>query len=77
VALESGRNANPARQAIMTAPAVTPQELAEVRRRMQAALLDTSRPLSARMEEFRRLLRESRLCAASVETSWTSLQDSF
>jgi hypothetical protein len=61
----------------MSTPAATASELAELRRRLQAALLDSSRPLAARMEEFRRLLRESRLCAASAETSWQSLQDSF
>jgi hypothetical protein len=61
----------------MTTPSATSRELAEVRRRMQAALLDTSRPMAARMDEFRRLLRESRLCAASADTTWTSLLDSF
>jgi hypothetical protein len=61
----------------MTKPAATPTQLAEVRRRLQAALLDASRPLPARMEEFRRLLRESQLCAASAESTWRSLEDSF
>jgi hypothetical protein len=61
----------------MTAPVTTATELAEMRRRLQAVLLDSSRPLAARMDEFRRLLRESQLCAASAETNWTSLQDSF
>jgi hypothetical protein len=55
----------------------TAQELAQLRRRLQAALLDSSRPLPARMEEFRRLLRESQLCAASAGTTWRSLEDSF
>jgi hypothetical protein len=61
----------------MITPSTTAKELAEVRRRMQAALLDSSRPMSERMEEFRRLLRESQLCAAGIETNWKSLQDSF
>ncbi|HTW49220.1 MAG TPA: hypothetical protein VMD92_14805 [Acidobacteriaceae bacterium] len=61
----------------MTRPSATAEELANLRRRMQAALLDSSRPLPARMDEFRRLLRESQLCAASAETNWQSLQDSF
>ncbi len=61
----------------MTPPAVTAHELSELRNRMQASLLDSSRPLNVRLEEFRRLLRESRLCAASAETTWNSLQDSF
>jgi hypothetical protein len=61
----------------MTTPAANAKELAELRRRLQTVLLDSSRPLAARMEEFRRLLRESRLCAAGADTTWTSLQDSF
>jgi hypothetical protein len=61
----------------MSTPAATAKELADVRRRMQAALLDSSRPMPARMEEFRRLLRESQLCAAHADTTWRSLQDSF
>jgi len=61
----------------MTPPAVTAEELAQVRRRMQAALLDSSNPLPARMEEFRRLLRESQLCAAPAETAWRSLLDGY
>lgn len=61
----------------MTNPADPSKELAELRRRMQAALLDSSRPLPARMDEFRRLLRESRLRAPGPEAAWTSLQDSF
>jgi hypothetical protein len=55
----------------------TAEELAQVRRRLQAVLLDSSRPMPDRMEEFRRLLRESQLCAARVETTWQSLLDSF
>jgi hypothetical protein len=61
----------------MTKPATTAEELAQVRRRMQAALLDSSRPMHERMAEFRRLLRESQLCAARIETTWESLHDSF
>ncbi|MGB9146309.1 MAG: hypothetical protein WCC14_10840 [Acidobacteriaceae bacterium] len=53
----------------MTPPAITAEELAQVRRQMQAALLDSSGPLPARIEEFRRLLRESQLCAARIETT--------
>lgn len=61
----------------MTTSSVPTEELAELRRRLQAALLDASRPLPARMEEFRRLLRESKLCAAGAEQPWELLLDSF
>jgi len=61
----------------MTTPANSTEELAALRRRLQATLLDASRPLAARMEEFRRVLRESKLCAASAEATCRSLQDSF
>lgn len=61
----------------MTTPAVTAEELAQARRRMQAVLLDSSGPLPKRIEEFRRLLRESQLCAAHADTTWSSLLESF
>ncbi|MGC2621370.1 MAG: hypothetical protein WA414_20160 [Acidobacteriaceae bacterium] len=44
---------------------------------MQNVLLDSSRPRRVRIDEFRRLIRESRLCAASADTIWKSLEDSF
>jgi hypothetical protein len=61
----------------MTPAPATATELAELRKRLQAALLDSSRPMPARMEEFRRLLRESQICAASSEANWQSLEDSY
>lgn len=61
----------------MSDPAATPEDLDQARRRMQAALFDPSESLAARMEEFRRVLRESQLCAAHAETNWKSLLDNF
>jgi hypothetical protein len=74
---DPSRNPGPLREPAMTSPATIAEELAGLRRRIQAVLHDSSRPLAARMEEFRRLLRESRLCAARTEIPWRSLQDSY
>jgi len=54
-----------------------PVEPAELRIRLQATLRDPSRPLPARMAEYRRLLRESRLSAASTDATRQLLHDSL
>ncbi|HTX41125.1 MAG TPA: hypothetical protein VMD25_04820 [Acidobacteriaceae bacterium] len=61
----------------MTPSDPTAEELAEARQRIHATLYDPSETLPARMEEFRRVLRESQRCAARPATNSNSLTDSF
>jgi hypothetical protein len=53
------------------------EELAELRSRMQAALLDSTQPLPARLAEFRRLLRVSQDHSADTEAILRALEDSY